>query len=73
MSVLLRQPGEDPGKARVVILGATRQAHLNAHIRALGDPSQVLWIGSPGLALALPRCCPRRPRLWRWTCGCAVC
>lgn len=59
MSVLLRQPGEDPGKACVVILDATRQEHLNAHIRALGDPSQVLWVGAPGLALALAALLPK--------------
>lgn len=50
--------GGNPGAARVLILDAARQEDLNAQVRDLGDPSDVLWVGSPGLAIALAELLP---------------
>ena len=51
--------GDDPGDAMVLILDAARQNDLDDQVRALGDPSEVLWVGSPGLAIALAALAPR--------------
>uniref|UniRef100_UPI001952EA7D hypothetical protein n=1 Tax=Stenotrophomonas maltophilia TaxID=40324 RepID=UPI001952EA7D len=34
---------------------------LNATVAAIPDPASVLWIGSPGLAIALAATLPRAP------------
>ena len=56
------RPGEleDPGRARNVLEGrqwivvdATEDAHLKALVKAVPDPSQVMWAGSAGLVAAL--------------------
>lgn len=39
----------------VVILDATTQGELDAKIAALPDPESILWVGSPGMALALAK------------------
>jgi uncharacterized protein YgbK (DUF1537 family) len=41
------------GRARCVVADAHTDAHLEAVVRAVGDPSGVLWVGSAGLARAL--------------------
>ena len=45
--------------ARVLILDAARQSELDAHVRRIEDLSQVLWVGSPGLATALAGLLPQ--------------
>jgi uncharacterized protein YgbK (DUF1537 family) len=47
---MVRRTLED---ARCVVADATRDADLEALVRAVPDPSEVLWAGSAGLALAL--------------------
>lgn len=56
---------EDPGKvreildgARWVVADAEEDRHLEALVRAVPDPAEVLWIGSAGLAAALSRVYP---------------
>lgn len=39
--------------AAIVILDADSQAALNRQVARIGDPGAVLWVGSPGLAIAL--------------------
>ncbi len=39
--------------ARIVILDADSQAALDRQVARIGDPGAVLWVGSPGLAIAL--------------------
>lgn len=39
----------------VVILDAATQDQLDAKIAALPDPESILWVGSPGMALALAK------------------
>ena len=50
----------DPAKVRrtlqsasCIVADAAREEDLSALVRAVGDPSEVLWVGSAGLALAL--------------------
>jgi uncharacterized protein YgbK (DUF1537 family) len=44
--------------ARCVVADATRDEDLEALVRAVPDPSEVLWAGSAGLALALGEAYP---------------
>jgi uncharacterized protein YgbK (DUF1537 family) len=44
--------------SRCVVADATRDEDLEALVRAVPDPSEVLWAGSAGLALALGRTYP---------------
>jgi D-threonate/D-erythronate kinase len=44
--------------ARCVVADATRDEDLEALVRAVADPSEVLWAGSAGLALALANVYP---------------
>jgi D-threonate/D-erythronate kinase len=39
----------------VVILDATTQGELDVRVAALPDPESILWVGSPGMALALAK------------------
>lgn len=39
----------------VVILDAATQADLDKQVAALPDPESILWVGSPGMALALAK------------------
>lgn len=50
--VILSQDGSDV-TAPVIILDADSQAALNRQVRRIPDPETVLWVGSPGLAIAL--------------------
>lgn len=43
---------------RCLISDATEDAHLRALVEAVPEPSEVLWVGSAGLALALGRAYP---------------
>src|ERR687898_1136111 len=45
-------------EARCVVADAARDEHLEALVRAVPDPSEVLWAGSAGLAVALGRVYP---------------
>lgn len=50
--VILSQDGSDV-TAPVLILDADSQAALNRQVGRIPDPETVLWVGSPGLAIAL--------------------
>ncbi|MDZ4309626.1 MAG: four-carbon acid sugar kinase family protein [Cypionkella sp.] len=50
--VILSQVGSDV-TAPVLILDADSQSALNWQVRRIPDPETVLWVGSPGLAIAL--------------------
>lgn len=39
----------------VAIVNAATQQELDAQIAAISDPSSILWVGSPGLAMALAK------------------
>src|ERR687898_824463 len=45
-------------EARCLVADAARDEHLEALVRAVPDPSEVLWAGSAGLAVALGRVYP---------------
>jgi D-threonate/D-erythronate kinase len=45
-------------EARCVVADAARDEDLEALVRAVPDPSEVLWVGSAGLAVALGRVYP---------------
>lgn len=40
---------------KVVVLDASSQEELDARVAALPDPQDILWVGSPGMAMALAR------------------
>ena len=40
---------------RALVLDASTQDELDTQVAALSDPEAILWVGSPGLALALAR------------------
>jgi uncharacterized protein YgbK (DUF1537 family) len=42
--------------SNVILLDATTQQELDAAVAALPDPESILWVGSPGMAMALARC-----------------
>jgi D-threonate/D-erythronate kinase len=45
-----------PGSIRnATLIDAVTQEELDAKIAAIGDPESVLWLGSPGMAVALAR------------------
>ena len=44
--------------ARIVILDADSQERLNQQVARLPEPAAVLWVGSPGLAIALASLLP---------------
>lgn len=44
-----------PSIGNVVILDAATQDELDVKIAALPDPDSILWVGSPGMALALAK------------------
>lgn len=58
-SLILRPDTPDTGEARVLILDAATQSDLNHQVARLADPSATLWVGSPGLALALAALTPQ--------------
>jgi uncharacterized protein YgbK (DUF1537 family) len=45
-------------RARIVILDANSQETLNRQVACIPDPEAVLWVGSPGLAIALASLVP---------------
>ena len=56
--VILAQDGPDEAapqaaSARIVILDADSQSALNRQVARVPHPEHVLWVGSPGLAIAL--------------------
>lgn len=54
------RPG-DFAPAQILILDADSQAALNAQVARLPDPETILWVGSPGLAIALAALVPESP------------
>jgi uncharacterized protein YgbK (DUF1537 family) len=41
--------------ANAILLNAVSQEELNCQVAALPDPETILWVGSPGMAIALAR------------------
>ncbi|ARL88694.1 four-carbon acid sugar kinase family protein [Burkholderia pseudomallei] len=39
-----------------VVIDASTQEELDAHVAAMPDPQSILWVGSPGIALSLSKC-----------------
>jgi uncharacterized protein YgbK (DUF1537 family) len=44
-----------PAAGEIVLLDSTTQAELDAKVAALPDPETILWVGSPGMAIALAK------------------
>ena len=59
--VVLSQAGSDV-TAPVLILDADSQTALNRQVLRIPDPETVLWVGSPGLAIALAALVATAPR-----------
>lgn len=56
--VAANSPDNDAPDAAVLILDADSQDVLNRKVAGIPDPEDVLWVGSPGLAIALARLVP---------------
>ncbi len=58
-AVVLRPDSPVPDAAPVLILDAASQSELNHQVARLRNPAQMLWVGSPGMALALAELAPQ--------------
>lgn len=56
--ILARDSGDAASSASILILDADSQDVLNRQVASIPDPETVLWVGSPGLAIALARLVP---------------
>lgn len=55
--------GDAAMSASILILDADRQDGLNRQVARIPDPETVLWVGSPGIAIALASLIPARAGL----------
>lgn len=59
--ILAQDSGDAATSASILILDADSQDVLNRQVASIPDPETVLWVGSPGLAIALARLVPAVP------------
>ncbi|WP_311272855.1 MULTISPECIES: four-carbon acid sugar kinase family protein [unclassified Rhizobium] len=60
-AVVVASDSEPPSNETILILDADSQSALNRQVARIPDPQSVLWVGSPGMAIALSSLVPPVP------------